>query len=222
VLFLFSACSNQRFRILGRVVSYADRPLKDAILNYFVVSSNKEEVVETGATRIRAKGKFTIQVTKRQQLPYWVIIEGVSGVTEASIMNISYEVSNYSDASRPVWDVFCYDYIEIIGDFSRPILLRDLNLQWKSNIPDVDFFRLRLPKKLTVSGIKATSFSFSALGTLPREPGKYMIGDVELDKESELIAGNSFLIVQAVRLIDGKAVFVATSALDSLVTIIGE
>jgi hypothetical protein len=221
VTLILIGCSGRRIEIRGRVVTYDYVKLDGIKLTYYVMNKIRDDNLQTGTAKIRADGEFIIRIRKQKQLPYWVFIKGVDVVPEVSVMNNSYEIVDNQETKIDMGNVYIYDYIRILGDYSDPVLLRDLRVQWESNIPDVDFYRVELLGQISISGVKGDSFSFKTVSPVLEKQGKHNIGELEVTNKSDRIEGPYFLDVEAVRLIDGKTVTVAGAA-ERVVTIIGD
>jgi hypothetical protein len=211
MLVMLVGCSPQ-IGIRGRVVSYNNIRLDGMKLTYYTISKDKGEVLHEGTARIRPTGDFTIRVTQQKRFPYWLIISGVDTIPESSVENNSCEIPHSKVTNVDMGDVYIYDKIEIQGDFSHPIRLRDLRFHWKSNIPSVDFYKVRLIGQITVSGIKGNSFSFEDIGSSPEKQGRFRGGDLDITVSSARNEGTFLLDVEAVRLIRGKPVIVGRAA----------
>ncbi len=221
LIMAFAGCNAQKIEIRGTVVTYDYVKLDGIHLTYFVMNKSDDKDLPRGTARIRSDGQFRIRIKRQEQLPFWVVIDGVDVVPEVSVENNSYEVSDYRETKIDLGDVYVYDYIRILDDLRHSVVLKDFTVRWESNIPDVDYFTVEFLQKIRIAGIKGNSFSFDTITPLLRKPGTYKVGDIEVLNRNGRIEGVCFLAVRAVRLIDGHPVTVGSSVLRD-VSIIGK
>jgi hypothetical protein len=221
VVLAMTGCGERMITFRGRVVTYPHVKLDSVRLTYFVTTDNSEDDLLRGTATVNGKGNFSIRIRHPEQLPYWVVIDGVEGIPEVSILNNAYEVTEKREAEKNIGELYIYDYIRIVDNFSSPIVLKDLTVHWKSNIPDIDFFKIELSGAISISGIKGDSFSFATITSLLEKQGRNTIGKIEITKSRERIEGAFFLDVKAQRIIGGRAVTIG-GAEQRLVTIVQE
>jgi hypothetical protein len=209
LLAVLYGCEFNTTTVRGKVITYADLTLDKAMLTYFTISKDNDKGLHASTARIGRDGKFAIRLKKRERLPYWLVINGVDVVPEASVTNNSLEITDMLTNDVDMGEVYIYDNIKIMGDFSQPISIESLKLSWDSDIPDVDYFQVELVGTIVVSGIKGKSFSFAAIDHLLGKRGRFRMGELEIINRADIIRGKYLLDVNAVRIINGKAVEVA-------------
>jgi hypothetical protein len=231
IVFTFIGCYSSYIEIQGRIVSYDYISLDGINLRYFVTTDR--EVTQTGTAEIGANRNFSIRIKQEREFPYYVVIEGVDVVPEVSVMGNAYEIRDNNEKIIDMGEVYIYNYIEIVGNFSNPAMLKEIELHWECDIPDVDYFNIELVGKSTgqrkrpfavvvgVSGIEGSSFSFSQIEKVLWKEGTYKVDDLVVVNNVVNVEGTFFLDVIAVRLIDGKAIEVARSA-GEMVSIVQE
>jgi len=219
VALMLMGCDERTITFSGRVVTYEHVKLDRIRLTYFLTTENMEEDLQRGTARVSGDGYFKIRIRQHEYLPYWLVIDGVEGIPEVSIVNNAHEVKDKRKAEKNIGELYVYDYIRILDDFPSPVVLRDLRVHWQSNIPDVDFYTVELTGAISISGIKGTSFSFATIASLQEKLGQDTIGEIEITKRRERIEGGFFLDIKAQRMISGKPVTIGGSE-RALVTIV--
>jgi hypothetical protein len=214
------ACQSNTIEIRGRVISYDYIELNSMKLVYWIMNNDESNEIPSGTARIKSDGEFRFRIKKQHKLPYWVLIHGVDAVPEVSVTNNSYEIVDNQITSIDMGDVYIYDNIIITSEYNDPLTFSDLEVQWESNIPDVDFYVLELAGKMTISGIKDTKFSFQAIRPMIGTKGHYQLDDMDIYNNNDRIYGSFFICVRAARVTGGKTVVVATSNFAKMATIV--
>jgi hypothetical protein len=221
VALMLMGCGERTITFSGTVVTYEHVELDRIRLTYFVTTKNMDEELQRGTAAVDGDGNFKIRIRQQEHLPYWLVIDGVEGVPEVSIFNNAHEVTEKRETEKNIGEIYIYDYIKILDDFSSPVTLKNLAVHWQSNIPDVDFYKVELVGAISISGIKEDSFSFATIAALLEKQGQDTIGEIEITKRRELIEGGFFLDIKAQRIVSGTTITIGGSERE-LVTIVQE
>lgn len=214
-LIVFLVCLNilvlgsceRKTEIHGKIVTYERVDLVKFRVRYSVISKASE--VQEGVARIKPDGEFHFWVKEVSRVPSYIHIEGLDGFPYSSVMGNITEITDWRVKRIEVGTVFIYDPIIIQGNFSSPVALRDLVLQWETNIANIDYFAIEFLGKLRISGIKQKRVDFSKIEHLLQREGNHKAGELEIINTTGPVTGHYLLDVQAVRLINERPVVVA-------------
>ncbi len=221
-------CNFYRVEVSGRVVSYDFVKLESLKIRY-AVRLLSGDLSQEGLASIRASGYFAIRIRPEKETPYYFSIEGFDNIPGASVTENSLEIADNRKRAINMGDVFIYNKITKRTNVIGPTTVEDIVVEWDSDIPSVDYYRLELNGRVgdtgyfssavSISRIKATKFAFSSLGPELGKEGTRQIGDLLLVVNNTKLEGAYFLDIIAVRQIDTRAEEVGRSN-SEMVTII--
>ncbi len=218
-LMLNIGCSLHRIEVSGRLVSYEFVNLSNYKLRYVVTT--KKDITQKGIVDIGSGGDFVIKIKQEVVLPYWLIIKGFDSIPEASITENSIEISNNQQAKIDIGDVYIFNKIREWSNIVGPIDIEDIRVEWETDIPNVDYFKIKIVGRvensgyfasaITISGIKENKFAFSSIRGALREEGTHNVGDIVVIVGNAELVGMYFLDIIAVRQIGERSVEVGRS-----------
>jgi hypothetical protein len=209
-----NSCDSYQVKVSGRVISYESIRLEKLKLRYAVRLINGD-LTQEGLASIQSRGDFSIRIKKERDLPYYFSIEGLENIPEASITENSLTIANNRQKEINMGDVFIYNRMRAKVKTAGPVAIEDIVADWDSDIPDVDYYKIKLVGRLadsgyfgsavSVCGIRGTKFAFSALARELREEGTRQIGDLVLVVNNAELEGIYFLDIIAIRRSGSKA-----------------
>jgi hypothetical protein len=216
-LFLAAGCTSHQVKISGKIVSYGFIKLEEYKIRYTVMTM--KDITQSGRASIRVGGHFTIRIKREAELPCWLVIRGFDNFPEGSIAGNSFEIGDNRKFKFDMGDVYIYNNIEERSNVVGPIDVEDIVVEWDTDIPNIDYFRIKLVGRaenpgyfssaISVSGIKGNKFA--SVSRVLQTEGTHRIGDLVVETNNTALEGIYFLDIIAIRLIDGNAVEVGRS-----------
>lgn len=197
----------------GKVETYQGIRLEGKILVYRF--NQREKVVARGKVRIGRGGEFTIAVNKTWDAPYAIYVLGFDGKPESVLYGGSRGFENDQEKFHELGTLYSYADLTIVGIPKEPILLRDLSLEVRTNVPNIEYYEGRLYSsrnaKLIAFSFKGSHLSFKAAGDALETPGSHELGELKVVIGNEKVVGRCEFFIDAMRIVDGEPNIITSS-----------